>query len=111
MGTTTSSTSAANQYAVHRDWQLEFPVMERAEGIYLWDTEGRRYIDGSGGSSVVVTIGHGVKEVPEAMYRQAQKFSFAPAHLFSSGSTLELAQRVVELLPQGMRGESKFCFP
>lgn len=104
------STSAANQYAVHRDWQLEFPVMERAEGIYLYDTDGRRYIDGSGGSSVVVTIGHGVKEVPEAMYRQAAKFSFCPAHLFSSAPTLELARRVVELLPMGMRGNSRVWF-
>ena len=110
MSTTTTATSAANQYAVHRDWQLEFPVMDRAEGIYLWDTDGKRYIDGSGGSSVVITIGHGVKEIPEAMHRQAEKFSFAPAHLFSSAPTLELAKKIVELLPEGMRGESKVWF-
>jgi len=110
MSTTTTSTSAANRYAVHRDWQLEFPVMDHAEGIYLYDTDGKRYIDGSGGSSVVVTIGHGVKEIPEAMYRQAQKFSFAPAHLFSSAPTLELAKKVVGLLPEGMRDNSKVWF-
>jgi adenosylmethionine-8-amino-7-oxononanoate aminotransferase len=84
--------------------------MDHAEGIYLYDTDGKRYIDGSGGSSVVVTIGHGVKEIPEAMYRQAQKFSFAPAHLFSSAPTLELAKKVVGLLPEGMRDNSKVWF-
>jgi adenosylmethionine-8-amino-7-oxononanoate aminotransferase len=110
MNTTMSSASASNRYAVHRDWQWEFPVMERAEGIYLYDTEGRRYIDGAGGSSVVVTIGHGVKEIAEAMHRQAEKFSFAPAHMFSSAPTLELAQKVVGLLPEGMRDNSKVWF-
>jgi adenosylmethionine-8-amino-7-oxononanoate aminotransferase len=105
-----SVTSGANEYTVHRDWQWEFPVMERAEGIYLFDTDGRRYIDATGGSSVVVTIGHGVKEVPEAMYRQAGKFSFYPTHLFTNTATLELGRKIVELVPQGMRGNSKVWF-
>ena len=105
-----SAISAANQFTVHRDWQWEFPVMDHAEGIYLYDTEGRRYIDATGGSSVVVTIGHGVKEVPEAMYRQAGNFSFYPTHLFTNTATLELGRKIVEMLPPGMRGNSKVWF-
>jgi adenosylmethionine-8-amino-7-oxononanoate aminotransferase len=105
-----SGMSAVNQYTVHRDWQWEFPLMERAEGIYLYDADGRRYIDATGGSSVVVTIGHGVKEVPEAMYRQSGKFSFYPTHLFTNTATLELGRRVVELVPDGMRGNAKVWF-
>jgi adenosylmethionine-8-amino-7-oxononanoate aminotransferase len=36
---------------VHRDLNRPFPVLVRAEGVYLYDAEGRRYLDGSGGSS------------------------------------------------------------
>ena len=103
-------TSVANKYTVHRDWRWEFPVIERAEGIYLFDTDGRRYIDAAGGSAVVVTLGYDTKEIPEAMYRQAGKFSFYPTHLFTNAPTLELGRRVVELVPQGMRGNSKVWF-
>jgi len=73
-----------NITAVHRDWCHPFPTIARTEGVYLWDTEGKKYIDGSGGSSVVVGIGHGVKEVPKAMFDQAQDFSFYPAHMFTT---------------------------
>ena len=81
--------------------------MARAEGIYLWDTEGRRYIDGSGGSSVVTAIGHGVQEIPEAMYRQAQDYAFYPAHAFSNPRLLELADLLAEIAPGEMRGDCK----
>ena len=64
--------SKPNVHAVHRDWDREFPIIERAEGVYLYDHTGKRYIDGSGGSSVVTTIGHGVLEVSQAMAEQAR---------------------------------------
>jgi adenosylmethionine-8-amino-7-oxononanoate aminotransferase len=99
--------SKPNVHAVHRDWDREFPVMERAEGIYLYDQEGRKYIDGSGGSSVVTTIGHGVKEIAQAMYEQAQKFSFYPAHAFTNDQFLELSDLVVSLAPGGLKNASR----
>jgi 4-aminobutyrate aminotransferase-like enzyme len=40
-----------NIHVVHRSWDKDFPIIERAEGIYLYDTTGKQYIDGSGGSS------------------------------------------------------------
>ena len=73
-----------NIRAVHRDWDRPFPVIEYAEGIYLYDRSGKRYIDGSGGSSVVTSLGHGVHEVTQSMAAQAEKFSFYPAHAFSN---------------------------
>lgn len=96
-----------NVHAVHRDWDREFPVMERAEGIYLYDRDGRKYIDGSGGSSVVTTIGHGVTEIAQAMFEQAQKFSFYPAHAFTNEQFLELSDLVVSLAPGGLKGASR----
>ncbi len=96
-----------NVHAVHRDWDREFPVIVRTEGIYLYDQDGRRYIDGSGGSSVVTSIGHGVEEVPRAMYEQAQKFSFYPAHAFTNQPFLDLADLMVSLAPGGLRDNSR----
>ncbi len=96
-----------NVHAVHRDWDRAFPVMERAEGIYLYDRDGRKYIDGSGGSSVVTTIGHGVQEIAEAMFEQSRKFSFYPAHAFTNDQFLELADLVVSLAPGQLKDASR----
>ncbi len=96
-----------NIHAVHRDWDRKFPIIDRAEGIYLYDRDGRKYIDGSGGSSVVTTIGHGVKEVSQAMYDQAQKFSFYPAHAFTNEKFLELSDLVVSLAPGELKENSR----
>jgi adenosylmethionine-8-amino-7-oxononanoate aminotransferase len=94
-------------YAVHRAWDRDYHTIERTEGVYLYDTQGNRYIDATGGSSVVVTIGHGVKEVPDAMYAQEQKFSFYPAHAFSNQPLRDLCERIVHLAPGEMKGRSK----
>lgn len=99
--------SKPNDVAVQRRWDWPYPIIARAEGIYLWDTDGKRYIDGSGGSSVVTAIGHGVKEIPEAMFKQAQEYSFYPAHAFSNPKLLEAAELVNSIAPGDMRNNSK----
>ena len=96
-----------NVHAVHRDWDRPFPTIVRAEGIYLFDADGRRYIDGSGGSSVVTTIGHGVAEIAQAMHEQAQRFSFYPAHAFTNERFLELSDLLVSLAPGGLKDNSR----
>jgi adenosylmethionine-8-amino-7-oxononanoate aminotransferase len=99
-----------NVHVVHRSWDREYPVMERAQGVYLYDREGKRYLDGSGGSAVVMAIGHGVDEVPRAMFEQAQKFSFSPAHAFTHQPMLDLADLVVDLAPGALKGASRVWF-
>jgi adenosylmethionine-8-amino-7-oxononanoate aminotransferase len=96
-----------NVHAVHRDWDRDFPIIVRTEGVYVFDEHGRRYIDGSGGSSVVTSIGHGVAEIPEAMYEQAQKFSFYPAHAFTNQAFLDLSDLIVSLAPGELRDNSR----
>ncbi|MHB1134163.1 MAG: aminotransferase family protein [Chloroflexota bacterium] len=98
-----------DQRIVLRDWRA-MPVADHAKGIYVYDTEGKRYIDGSGGSSVVTSIGHGVREVSEAMYRQAAKGSFFPNHLFSNQPAEELANLVCHSAPGEMKDACKVWF-
>jgi adenosylmethionine-8-amino-7-oxononanoate aminotransferase len=102
--------SKPNETAVQRRWDWPYPIIARAEGIYLWDTDGKRYIDGSGGSSVVTAIGHGVKEIPAAMAKQAEDYSFYPAHAFSNAKLLKAAERVADVAPGTLRNRCKIWF-
>ena len=86
------------------------PLADHGEGIYIYDTEGNRYIDGSSGSSVVVNIGHGVQSVAEAMYAQARKIAFAATHVFTSEPLLKLGEMVAERAPGPLRNNCRAWF-
>ena len=58
----------------HRARKEKWPLISHGEGVYLVDTEGRRYLDACAGVHVV-SIGHGVEEIAEAMREQAGKVS------------------------------------
>jgi adenosylmethionine-8-amino-7-oxononanoate aminotransferase len=60
-----------------------YPIVDRGEGVYLYDTVGRRYLDAAGGA-LVVSIGHGVEEIAEAMAAQARRVAFAHGTQFTS---------------------------
>jgi len=81
--------------------RLPRPVVERAGGIYLWDTTGKRYIDGSSGA-VNVNIGHGNRAVLDAMKRQMDRVSFAYTIHFQNAPANELARQLAERLPSGL---------
>ena len=78
-----------------------YPTVERGDGIYIYDTSGKRYIDGSGGA-VVVSIGHAVPEIRQAILRQASEIAFTHGTHFTSGAAVELADRIVSLSPPGL---------
>jgi len=88
---------------VFRDLEREYPVVERGEGIYLYDTKGRKYIDGSGGSSVVTSIGHGSARVAKVMAEQAQTIAFSPAHCFANTPHIELCAMIAEISPPELK--------
>lgn len=74
----------------------EYAEAVRGEGVYLYDTGGRRYLDGSGGA-LVVTVGHGVAEIVEAIREQATRVAYVHGTEFTSapveGLAVELAKR------------------
>lgn len=85
-------------HVFYRDLRRLYPIVERGEGVYLYDNEGRRYLDGSGGS-LVVSIGHGVREIAEAASAQMAKVSFAHTSQFTSAPQEELAAGLAKLAP------------
>ncbi|OZI66950.1 aminotransferase family protein [Bordetella genomosp. 11] len=77
------------------------PVVDRAQGVYIYDTAGRQYLDGSGGA-MTVSIGHGVREVLDAMHAQAEKACFTYRTHFTNAAAEALAQALVDLAPTGI---------
>jgi adenosylmethionine-8-amino-7-oxononanoate aminotransferase len=77
------------------------PTVARAEGIHMWDTDGRRYIDASSGP-VVSNIGHGNKRVLAAMIEQAEKVAFASRAVFENEPNARLADLITGLAGPGL---------
>lgn len=76
-------------------------LVEKAEGMYVYDTEGKKYLDIAGGIAVV-TIGHAVPEVIDAITDQAKKVTFVYGGTFTSEARIKLASKVIEMSPAGM---------
>lgn len=75
-----------------------YPMIVRAEGLYQWDSEGKRYTDACCGA-VVSGIGHGVKEVNDAIKKQLDEVAFAHRFKFTNQPVQELASLIAELAP------------
>jgi adenosylmethionine-8-amino-7-oxononanoate aminotransferase len=87
---------------IHRDLTRGYPKLVRGEGIYLYDDEGKRYIDGSGGSAAVTAIGHGVPEVVSAISEQVARLAYAPTHAFTTDAVETCARLIIEeFAPEG----------
>jgi len=92
-------------------WQMsEFVreplILERAEGLYYWDREGRRYFDAIGGIFVAI-LGHRHPRLMEAMRRQMAKMTFAPPLHGISDVTLDFIEKLGEVTP----GNLNYCKP
>ncbi len=74
-----------------------YPVATRAEGIYLFDDTGKRYLDGSSGA-LVANIGQGRAAVADAMAAQARQLAFVHGSQFSSDVLEEYAARLAAFL-------------
>ncbi len=98
------NTNAQNERpASHLFYQsrLRRPLVDRAEGIYIWDQDGRRVIDGSSGA-MVVNIGHGNRNVLDAMKEQMDRVTFAYRLHFENEPAEDLARMAAERMPEGL---------
>ncbi|THD84718.1 aspartate aminotransferase family protein [Aliigemmobacter aestuarii] len=77
------------------------PVLDRAEGIYMWDQDGNRFIDGSSGA-MVCNIGHSNPHVLDAMRRQMEKSTFGYRLHFVTEASESLAAKMCEHAWPGM---------
>lgn len=79
---------------------LDPKVITKAEGIYFWDADGKRYFDMSS-QLVNMNIGHGHRKVVDAIKDQAEKMAFmGPGYAFDVKS--EAARKIIEVAPDNM---------
>ncbi|MFC7218268.1 aspartate aminotransferase family protein [Streptomyces polyrhachis] len=74
------------------------PTIVRGEGTNIYDSNGKRYIDGLAGL-FVVNAGHGRHELAETAYKQAQELAFFPIWSYAHPAAIELAERLAHYAP------------
>ncbi|MEU5884785.1 aspartate aminotransferase family protein [Spirillospora sp. NPDC047279] len=79
----------------------EVPMIVRGEGAYIYDAQGRRYLDGLSGL-FVVQAGHGREELAQAAAKQAAELAFFPIWSYAHPKAVELAERLANLAPGGL---------
>jgi len=89
-------------YTDMEKWMAGEPlVIERAEGCWLIDTDGRRYLDGTA-SFGATAHGHRRAELDEALIAQVQRVAHTSTYLLTHPAAAELAARLVRLAPPGL---------
>ncbi len=74
------------------------PIITRGEGCYVYDENGKRYLDGLS-ALYCVNIGHGREELAEAAAEQARELAFYTNWSYAHPRAIELAVRIAELAP------------
>jgi adenosylmethionine-8-amino-7-oxononanoate aminotransferase len=89
-------------FTQHSTWPADEPiVVERAEGMHFWDTDGNRYLDGV--SSLWVTVhGHRVPEIDDAVRRQLDRLDHATFLGLTHRPGIELAEKLLATAPHGL---------
>ncbi|WP_083001599.1 aspartate aminotransferase family protein [Halomonas sp. GT] len=86
---------------LHRSIGPTLPHAASAQGVYITDTAGRRYLDASGGAAVT-SVGHAHPEVLAAMRAQIDNLCYAHTSFFTTDAAEALAEKLVNLAPEGL---------
>jgi adenosylmethionine-8-amino-7-oxononanoate aminotransferase len=88
-------------HLLHRSIKATLPVAVGGRGIELFDSEGRAYIDASGGAAVSC-LGHAHPDVLKALHAQLDKIAYAHTSFFTTDVAEELADRLIADAPAGI---------
>ncbi|MGH9504641.1 MAG: aspartate aminotransferase family protein [Terriglobales bacterium] len=103
MSDPTAAQTSVRSPVFRRSFRKTFPSAVRGEGVYVWDSEGKRYLDFSG-SAAVNLIGHGVPEIASAMTEQATQLEFVHTSQFTTPVAEDYAQELLEFAGENFRG-------
>ena len=102
MANTTPTTNSLENYflpfTANKDFKKEPRLLDRGEGVYYWNHKGDQVIDASSGL-FCVPLGHGRKEIAEAVHQQLLKLDYSPSFQVSHLPAFSLAEKVAKLLP------------
>ncbi len=74
------------------------PIIVKGEGHHIWDSKGKKYIDGLSGL-FVVNAGHGRRRLAEVAAKQAEELAFFPIWSYAHPAAIELADRLADYAP------------
>ncbi len=86
---------------LHRQLQTTPPRAVKGEGLRITDSDGKVYIDASGGAAVSC-LGHGHPEVLRAMHEQTDKLAYAHTSFFTTDVAEELGEQLIATAPMGL---------
>lgn len=84
---------ARSRALVQNDLRAELPLIDRAEGVWLYDVDGKDYLDGCSGA-VTVNLGHSHPRVLDAIREQSEQVAFVHRGAFASPGMHRLADRL-----------------
>lgn len=77
----------------------EGPVAVSAQGVYIDDIDGRRYLDALSGGSAAATLGHGRADVADAVSQQMRQMAWVSLRTFLNEPSIRLAERIAQVAP------------
>jgi adenosylmethionine-8-amino-7-oxononanoate aminotransferase len=93
--------TADETHVFPRELDRQYPLIVRAEGVWLFDSLGNEYLDGIGGGAMVASLGYSVPEIIDAAAEQARAVSFLYNQQFTSPAQERLADELTAIAPDG----------
>lgn len=84
-----------------RSFKTPTPLVVQGRGLYIYDENGKCYIDGCSGA-LISNLGHGVPEIIEALTEQLKKIEFAHPSRWRTEATEDAAREVASMTPEGL---------
>ena len=88
-------------HIIHRSLVTTPATAASSKGIYLYDTQGKAYLDASGGAAVSC-LGHAHADVLAAMHAQIDQLAYAHTSFFTNAASEQLADHLVRHAPPGL---------
>jgi adenosylmethionine-8-amino-7-oxononanoate aminotransferase len=89
-----TSRESRTSHVFYRKLTRRYPRIVRGEGCWLYDADGRPYLDAVGGA-FVANVGHGVREIAAALGQQAERLAYVNGTAFTHDPVEELADEIV----------------
>lgn len=87
-----------NENILYFDYHTDFPVIVKGKGAYLYDEDGKCYLEACGGS-ISNSLGYGREDMAEVLKKQAEEISFAYRHHVSSQALNDAADALKDAFP------------
>jgi len=79
----------------------EYPIISHGEGIYIYDIDGKKYIDGTSGSAAVANLGHSIEGISDIVKKQIDRVAVIPTHTFRTAELESYLEKLIRFAPEG----------